>query len=135
MSENLWFSDVSGGKEIERWAKTGWRSNEIVTENYFCARHKNRWKPALWTAIFHDKFTIWYIKLTIYTEQSKFIFHERYLFGLLFSGNRKKTHTKRSVLQLVYILTENQRLKNLQKYSNCKQPFLKRKCYWYNLLR
>ena len=44
MSENLWFSDVSGGKETERWAKTGWRSNEIVTENYFCARHKNRWK-------------------------------------------------------------------------------------------
>ena len=66
--------------------------------------------------------------------ENKCTSHKQYLFGLLFSGNPKKTHTDQSIVQ-VFLLFEKKRLTNLQKYSNCEKPFLQCVCYCYNLLR
>lgn len=54
------------------------------------------------TAIFHDKFTLWYIKQTIYIYKKKFTSHKQCLFDLLFFEKPNKTLTDRSTLQVVY---------------------------------
>ena len=58
-------------------------------------------QPVIWTAIFHDKFTLWDIKLTIYIKK-QFNSHKKYVFYLLFSENPKKTRTDHSTLQVFY---------------------------------
>ena len=44
------------------------RSYEIITENYSCARHKNRPKHSQhFQLLFQNKLILWYIKVNIYT--------------------------------------------------------------------
>ena len=63
-----------------------------MTGSCFCVRHKNRRKH-------NQHFTHWQTKLNISTQEIKFTSHKQYLFGRLFSGNPKKTHTDQSILQ------------------------------------
>ena len=64
---------------------------------------------------------------------NKFTYDTQHLFGLLFSRNRKKTHTDQSILQFFYCQNEDdfQTFKN----SSCKNIILQCVFYRYNLPR
>ena len=76
-------------------------------------------QTSFWTALFHDKFTLWHIKQATYTKKNKFtsyeqyllrikqatyikknkfISYEQYLFGFLFFEKQKKTRIDQSTL-------------------------------------
>ena len=47
-------------------------------------------------------------------RKEKKTFHKQYLCGLLFSGNKKKTYTGQSILQVFFPLSEKEQLANLR---------------------
>ena len=57
-------------------------------------------QTVFWTALFHNKFTLWHIKSTTYMKQNKFTSSKQYLFGFFLSGNWKKTLKHRRLLQV-----------------------------------
>ena len=59
-------------------------------------------QPALWATIFHDKFTLRYIKLTICTEKTKFSSHAQYSIGSHFSESLKSSHTDQVYYKFFY---------------------------------
>ena len=71
-------------------------------------------QPALWTAIFHNKFTFWHIRLNTYIKKNAFTSYKQYLFGLLFPQKSKMTRTDQSTLYF-FTLPEKKRLTNLWK--------------------
>ena len=66
------------------------------------ATKQRKTQSTFWTAIFHDKFTLWYIKLTTYIYKNRFTSHKKYLFGLIFSENPKKSHTNQIYYKFFY---------------------------------
>ena len=66
------------------------------------ATKQGKTQPTFWTAIFHDKFTLWYIKLTTYIHKNRFTSHKKYLFGIIFSENPKKSHTNQIYYKFFY---------------------------------
>ena len=86
------------------------RELQIITKIYFCIRHRNRQK--------HNH----YFNLNIYIWKSKFTSHKQYLFGLVFSGNAKKTHTEQSILQFSLLCLKRSDSQSF-KSSNCKENF------------
>ena len=86
------------------------RELQIITKICFCIRHRNRQK--------HNH----YFNLNIYIWKSKFTSHKQYLFGLVFSGNAKKTHTEQSILQFSLLCLKRSDSHSF-KSSNCKEYF------------
>ena len=66
--------------------------------------------------------------------ETKFSSHKRYLFGLVFSRNAKKTHTDQSILPTFLLSLKRSVSKTLEK-SSCKKVFPKCVFYGSNLLR
>ena len=54
-------------------------------------------------------------------HKEKKTFHKQYLCGLLFSGNKKKTYTGQSILQVffLYLKRNNSQTFELQRDTNC----------------
>ena len=83
-------------------------------------------KPAFWTNIFHDKFTLLDIKLTIYIYENKLTSQKQYSFGLTFSGNLKRTHADQVYNK--FFLCKN----NLQTFKSSNYKKLIFQCYLIN---
>ena len=79
-------------------------SDTEIETHYFCFHDKNRrnTKTPFWIAIFHDKCTLWHIKLTIYIKENKLTSCKQYLYGLLFSGSNLQKHLGKKQLQKMF---------------------------------
>ena len=77
-------------------------------------------RPTDQTAIFQNKFTLWYIGLNIFIRKTKFSSHKQYLFGPLFSINTKKNHADQSIVQTL-LLCLRRNISQTYKSSSCKK--------------
>ena len=129
---------VSGGKKCSFFQKV-WRALfswntcfEIRPLPYYrqitflSATKIGKNKPAFWTNIFHDKFTLLDIKLTIYIHENKLTSQKQYSFGLTFSGNLKRTHADQVYNK--FFLSKN----NLQTFKSSNYKKLIFQCYLIN---
>ena len=79
---------------------------------------------------------LWWLllRLNIYIWKTKFSSHKRYLFGLLFSRNARKTHTDQSIL-LTFLLCLKRNVSPTLKRSSCEKVFPNCVYHGYNLIR
>ena len=81
---------------------------EIVTENYFCVRYKNKRKhnQHFELLFFHDKFTLWHIKLSKYREINLLVINSIYL--VFFSREVQRIFIQTKVYhKFIYCLKRN----------------------------
>ena len=71
-------------------------------------------EPTLETAVFQNKFTLWYIRINVYKWKTKITSYKQYLFGLLARRNTKNTRTDHQIMPLTNF-----------KSSGCKKLFPK----------
>ena len=98
------------------------RELQIITKICFCVRHKNRRK--------HNH----YFNLNIYIWKSKFTSHKQYLFGLVFSGNAKKTLQSKVYYNFLYSVWK-EATHIASKVAIAKNIFLQFVFSLYNLLQ
>ena len=93
---------------------------EIMTENYFCACHKNKRKQNQHFELLFFRIN-WNFGTSSYlsTLKNKFTSHKQYWLGRIFSENPKKTYTDRVYYKIFYYVWREM-TKKLSKVATAK---------------
>ena len=84
-------------------------------------------KTEIWTALFHDKFTLYHIQLTIYIKKINFL-QTAFVWSFLLWNTKEDCYISKYTVSFLLCL---KRIKSqIFKCSNCKKRFIQCICYF-----